>query len=50
MEKLVKFAEVGAREILGEMSDRKYLAHRAIAGEMPCLNRVLRNSRSTTRT
>ena len=38
--KLVKSAEVGAREILGEMSDREYLAHRAIAGMMPWLNRV----------
>ena len=46
MEKLVKSAEVGAHEILGEM----YLARQAITSEMPWLNRVLRNSRSTTRT
>jgi hypothetical protein len=28
------------REILGEMSDKEYLARKAIAGTMPCLNRV----------
>ena len=45
-EKLVKSTEAGAHEILGEM----YLARQAITSEMPWLNRVLRNSRSTTRT
>ena len=39
-EKLVKSAEAGAREILGEMSNRDYLVCRAIAGTMPWLNRV----------
>jgi len=32
--------EVGVREILGEMSDKEYLACRTIAGTMPCLNCV----------
>ena len=40
MEKLVRSTEAGAHEILGEMSDREYLAHRAITGTMPWLNRV----------
>ena len=39
-EKLVKSDEVGAHEILGEMSDWEYLACWAIAGTMPRLNRV----------
>ena len=34
-EKLVKSTEAGACEILGEMSDWGYLAHRAIVGTMP---------------
>ena len=37
-EKLVKSAEAGAREILGEMSDKEYLARRSLTGTMPCLN------------
>ena len=40
VEKIVKSMEVGVREILGEMSDKEYLARRAVAGTMPCLNRV----------
>ena len=39
-EKLVKSAAVGAREKLGEMFDREYLARWAIASMMPQLNRV----------
>jgi hypothetical protein len=39
-EKFVKSVEAGVREILGEMSDKEYLARRAIAGTMPRLNRV----------
>jgi len=39
-EKFVKSVEAGAREILGEMSDKEYLASRAITGKMPHLNRV----------
>lgn len=31
-----------AREILGEMSDKEYLACQVIAGTMPCLNRVFK--------
>ena len=40
VEKLVKSVEAGTHGILGEMSDREYLACRAIAGMMPQLNRV----------
>jgi hypothetical protein len=40
VEKFVKSMEVGAHEILNEMSDKEYLAHRAIASMMPHLNRV----------
>ena len=36
----MKSAEAGAREILGEMSNKEYLARRAIVGTMPRLNRV----------
>lgn len=36
----MKFVEIGAREILGEMSNKEYLACRAIVGIMPHLNRV----------
>jgi hypothetical protein len=36
----VKSAKVGAREILSKMSDKEYLAHWALAGTMPRLNRV----------
>ena len=36
----MKSTEAGAREILGEMSDKEYLARRAIVGTMPRLNRV----------
>jgi hypothetical protein len=39
-EKLVKSAEARAREILGEMYDKEYLAHQALAGTMPWFNRV----------
>jgi hypothetical protein len=42
--KLVKFAEAGAREILGEMSDKEYLT-RALVGTMPRLNRVFEEFR-----
>ena len=34
-EKVVKSMEAGAREILGEMSDKEYLARRALAGTLP---------------
>ena len=37
VEKLVKSAKAGARKILGEMSNKEYLAHWAIAGTMPRL-------------
>jgi hypothetical protein len=36
----VKSVEAGAHQILSEMSDKEYLAHRAITGTMPHLNRV----------
>ena len=36
----MKSTEAGAREILGEMSNKEYLARRAIADTMPRLNRV----------
>ena len=36
----MKSTEAGAHEILGEMSDKEYLARRAIAGTKPRLNRV----------
>ena len=49
IEKLVKLTEAGAREILSKMSDREYLARRAIASTMSRLNRVLRSLGSTTR-
>ena len=39
-EKLVKSTKAGVHEILGKMSDREYLARRAIASTMPWLNRV----------
>ena len=39
-EKIMKYAEAGAWEILAEISDKEYLARRAIAGTMPRLNRV----------
>jgi hypothetical protein len=39
-EKFVKSIEARAREILSEMSDKEYLARRAITGTMPHLNRV----------
>jgi hypothetical protein len=38
----VKYVEVEAREILSEMSDKEYLAHRAIASTMPRLNRIFK--------
>ena len=38
----MKSTEAGACEILGEMSDWGYLAHRAIVGTMPWLNRVFK--------
>ena len=41
-EKFVKSTKAGAHEILGKMSDKEYLAHRAIAGMMPHLNRVFK--------
>jgi hypothetical protein len=41
----VKSTEAGAHEILDEMSDKEYLARRAIAGMMPCLNRVFKELR-----
>jgi hypothetical protein len=41
----VKSTEAGAREILGEMSDKEYLACRAITGTMPRLNRVFEEPR-----
>ena len=36
----MKVVETGAHEILGEMSNKEYLACRAIVGTMPHLNRV----------
>jgi hypothetical protein len=39
-EKLVMSAEAGAHEILSEMSNKEYLARRALASTMPRLNRV----------
>jgi hypothetical protein len=38
--KLVKSAKAGACEILGEMSDKEYLARQALTDTMPRLNRV----------
>ena len=34
----MKSTKTRAREILGEMSNKEYLACRAITGTMPCLN------------
>jgi hypothetical protein len=48
-EKLVMSAEAGAHEILSEMSNKEYLARRALASTMPRLNRVLKSLGSTTR-
>jgi hypothetical protein len=39
-EDFVKSVEAEAREVVGEMSDKEYLACRAISGMMPHLNRV----------
>ena len=43
--KLVKSTKAMAREILGKMSNREYLARHAITGTMPWLNRVFEEFR-----
>jgi hypothetical protein len=41
-EKFIKSTEAGAREILDEISDKEYLACKAITGMTPRLNRVFK--------